>query len=57
MDALQFIEFVTQFEPVDLKIVDINITNERKKTHCKGLKNKMTKKQYRHGSPHFKFMK
>jgi hypothetical protein len=44
MDALQFIEFVTQFEPVDLKIVDINITNERKKTHCKGLKNKMTKK-------------
>jgi hypothetical protein len=44
MDALQFIEFETQFEPIDKKIVGINIMNERKKTHHKGLKNKITKK-------------
>lgn len=30
MDALQFIEFETQFEPVDKKITNINIMNERK---------------------------
>lgn len=30
MDALQFIEFETQFEPIDKKIANINIMNERK---------------------------
>jgi hypothetical protein len=30
MDALQFIEFETQFEPIDKTIVGINIMNERK---------------------------
>jgi hypothetical protein len=30
MDALQFIEFETQFELVDKKITNINIMNERK---------------------------
>ncbi len=31
VDALQFIEFETQFEPVDKKIANINIMNEDKK--------------------------
>jgi hypothetical protein len=30
MDALQFIEFETQFEPIDKKIANINTMNERK---------------------------
>jgi hypothetical protein len=30
MDALQFIEFEIPFEPIDKKITNINIMNERK---------------------------
>jgi len=31
VDALQFIEFETQYEPIDKKIANINIMNEEKK--------------------------